>query len=145
MPGLDAGLVDIGLDDLKAFVPREALQFQKVIPVFCPCGDGATAQAVPAKVPLKVDVTASFADDVRDRPIRQGVRSGPGRGDPDGSHSRPVAPCGADAAKATVRRFHYDSHEQLRTRLNDFIATYNFGRRLKTLKGLTPYEYICRI
>ncbi|MGQ5525035.1 IS481 family transposase, partial [Chitinimonas sp. PSY-7] len=22
---------------------------------------------------------------------------------------------------------------------------YNFARRLKTLKGLTPYEYICKI
>mgnify|MGYP001277986378 CR=1 FL=1 len=43
--------------------------------------------------------------------------------------------------EATVKRFHYDSHEQLRTHLNDFIAAYNFGRRLKTLKGLTPYEY----
>ncbi len=47
--------------------------------------------------------------------------------------------------EATVKRFHYDSHEQLRSHLNDFIAAYNFGRRLKALKGLTPYEYICRI
>ncbi|NRP75617.1 hypothetical protein ILFOPFJJ_06540 [Ensifer psoraleae] len=38
---------------------------------------------------------------------------------------------------ATVRRFHYESHEQLRQHLADFA--YNFGRRLKTLKGLTPY------
>ncbi|MFM8751160.1 MAG: IS481 family transposase, partial [Rhabdaerophilum sp.] len=28
--------------------------------------------------------------------------------------------------------------------LADFIAEYNFGRRLKTLKGLTPYEFICK-
>ena len=47
--------------------------------------------------------------------------------------------------EATVKRFHYDSHEQLRIHLNDFMAAYNFGRRLKTLKGLTPYEYICRV
>ncbi|MCP1237549.1 IS481 family transposase, partial [Gluconobacter kondonii] len=39
----------------------------------------------------------------------------------------------------------YDSHEQLRTHLNDFMAAYNFGRRLKTLSGLTPYEYVCKI
>ena len=26
-----------------------------------------------------------------------------------------------------------------------FISAYNFARRLKTLKGLTPYEYICKI
>ncbi|GLQ63913.1 hypothetical protein GCM10007867_27590 [Gluconobacter cerinus] len=47
--------------------------------------------------------------------------------------------------EATVKCCHYDSHEQLRTQLNDFIAAYNFGRRLKTLKGLTPYEYIFKI
>ena len=45
---------------------------------------------------------------------------------------------------ATVKRYHYDSHEQLRRHLNDFVAAYNFGRRLKTLKGLTPYEHICK-
>jgi len=33
---------------------------------------------------------------------------------------------------------------QLRRHLDDFVKTYNFGRRLKTLKGLTPYEFICR-
>ncbi|MBF0857923.1 IS481 family transposase, partial [Gluconobacter sp. LMG 31484] len=32
-----------------------------------------------------------------------------------------------------------------RTHLNDFMAAYNFGRRLKTLSGLTPYEYVCKI
>ena len=47
--------------------------------------------------------------------------------------------------EATVQRYHYDSHQQLRQHLDDFVAAYNFGRRLKTLKGLTPYEYICRI
>ncbi len=29
--------------------------------------------------------------------------------------------------------------------LADFMAAYNFARRLKTLSGLTPYEYICKI
>jgi transposase InsO family protein len=46
--------------------------------------------------------------------------------------------------EATVKRFHYDSHEQLRQHIADFIAAYNFGRRLKTLKGLTPYEFIAK-
>ncbi len=45
---------------------------------------------------------------------------------------------------ATVRRFHYDSHDQLRQHLADFVAAYNFARRLKTLRGLTPYEAICK-
>jgi transposase InsO family protein len=47
--------------------------------------------------------------------------------------------------EATVKRFHYDDHAQFEAHLTDFIAAYNFGRRLKTLKGLTPYEYICKI
>lgn len=46
--------------------------------------------------------------------------------------------------EATVKRYHYDSHQQLRRHLDDFVAAYNFGRRLKTLKGLTPYEFICK-
>ena len=46
--------------------------------------------------------------------------------------------------EATVKRFHYDDHDQLRNHLADFIAAYNFARRLKTLKGLTPYEFICK-
>ena len=28
--------------------------------------------------------------------------------------------------------------------LANFIDAYNFGHRLKTLKGLTPYEFICK-
>ena len=45
--------------------------------------------------------------------------------------------------EATVKRFHYDSHDQLRCHLQVLVSAYNFGRRLKTLKGLTPYEAIC--
>ncbi|GAA0278913.1 IS481 family transposase ISGdi9 [Methylorubrum aminovorans] len=45
---------------------------------------------------------------------------------------------------ATVKRYHYDSHEKLRAHLGDFVSAYNFGRRLKTLRGLTPYEAICK-
>ena len=45
---------------------------------------------------------------------------------------------------ATVRRYHYDSHEQLRRHLDHFVSAYNFGRRLKRLRGLTPYEFICK-
>ena len=46
--------------------------------------------------------------------------------------------------EATVKRFHDDTHDQLRRHLADFVNAYNFGRRLKTLKGLTPYEAICK-
>src|SRR5271156_1837115 len=46
---------------------------------------------------------------------------------------------------ATVKRFYYETHDQLRSHLGDFVAAYNFAKRLKTLKGLTPYEYICKL
>ena len=39
---------------------------------------------------------------------------------------------------ATVKRFYYETHDQLRRHLDQFVAAYNFARRLKTLKGLTP-------
>ena len=51
----------------------------------------------------------------------------------------------ASLATLTVKRFHYESHDQLRTHLADFMAAYNFARRLKTLSGLTPYEYMAKI
>lgn len=46
--------------------------------------------------------------------------------------------------EATVTRYHYDTHSQIETHITDFI-TYNLARRLKTLQGLTPFEYICKI
>lgn len=46
---------------------------------------------------------------------------------------------------ATVKRFHYDHHDQLRIHPANFMAAYNFVRRLKTLDRLTPYEYICKM
>ncbi len=39
---------------------------------------------------------------------------------------------------ATVKRYHYDNHDQLRCHLSDFPDAYNYARRLKTLSGLTP-------
>ena len=44
---------------------------------------------------------------------------------------------------ATVKRYFYETHDELRTHLDDFVSAYNFARRLKILKGLTPYEFIC--
>jgi transposase InsO family protein len=42
---------------------------------------------------------------------------------------------------ATVKRYHYDDHDQLRRHLSDVVDAYNFGRRLKTLKGQGPHRY----
>jgi len=47
--------------------------------------------------------------------------------------------------EATVKWYHYDDHEQLRSHLADFINAYNYGRRLKALKGLMPFEYVRKI
>lgn len=44
--------------------------------------------------------------------------------------------------EATVKRYHYENHTQLREHLANFLNAYNFAKRLKTLQGLTPYEYI---
>ena len=46
---------------------------------------------------------------------------------------------------ATVKRYHNENHDRLRTHLSDFLDAYNYARRLKTLSGFTPYEYICKI
>jgi integrase-like protein len=45
---------------------------------------------------------------------------------------------------ATVRRYYYDSHDRLRRHLDNFANAYNFGRRLKCLRGLTPQGFICK-
>ena len=34
----------------------------------------------------------------------------------------------------TVRRYHYQTHDQLRAHLQTFLDAYNFARRLKTLR-----------
>jgi hypothetical protein len=46
--------------------------------------------------------------------------------------------------EATVRRHRHDSHGQLREHLATFLAAYNFAKRLKTPRGLTPHEHICK-
>jgi transposase InsO family protein len=46
--------------------------------------------------------------------------------------------------EATVRRYHYETHRQLREHLAAFLDAYNFAKRLKTLGGLTPYERVCK-
>jgi hypothetical protein len=46
--------------------------------------------------------------------------------------------------EATVKRYYYDNHQQLKEHLYNFLNAYNFAKRLKTLQGLTPYEYIIK-
>jgi hypothetical protein len=42
--------------------------------------------------------------------------------------------------EATVKQYHYGSHDQLKQHLHAFVMAYNFAERLKMLKGLTPYD-----
>ena len=46
--------------------------------------------------------------------------------------------------EATVNRYYYQTREELQTHLDVFIAAYNFAKRLKTIHGLTPYEFIVK-
>lgn len=46
--------------------------------------------------------------------------------------------------EATVKHFYYETHDQLRDHFANFVAAYNFAKRLKTLQGLTPHEFICK-
>ena len=45
--------------------------------------------------------------------------------------------------EATVKRYCYETRQQLEEHLHTFLMAHNFAKRLKTLKGLTPYEFIC--
>lgn len=49
-----------------------------------------------------------------------------------------------DDGSSTALMIREGTHDQLRQHLADFVAAYNFARRLKTLRGLTPYEAICK-
>ena len=45
---------------------------------------------------------------------------------------------------ATVYRYYYATHQEFKDHLQLYLMAYNVARRLKTLKGLTPFEYICQ-
>jgi transposase InsO family protein len=47
--------------------------------------------------------------------------------------------------EATVNRYHYETNEQLKAHLSAFLMAYNFAKHLKTLRGLTPHEYVCKV
>jgi hypothetical protein len=46
--------------------------------------------------------------------------------------------------EATVKKYYYQTHQHLKQHLYDFVSAYNFAKRLKTLKGLTPHESIVK-
>lgn len=44
--------------------------------------------------------------------------------------------------EATVKAFHYDSINELRRHVREWLIAYNFAKQLKALKFRTPYEAI---
>jgi hypothetical protein len=46
--------------------------------------------------------------------------------------------------EAMVKRDDDETHEHLKAHLHAFLMADNFAKRLKTLKGQTPYEYMCK-
>ena len=45
--------------------------------------------------------------------------------------------------EATVQRCHYQTTDELNQHLQAFLLAYNHAKRLKTLRGLTPHEFVC--
>jgi hypothetical protein len=56
---------------------------------------------------------------------------------------RPADGTQSNSADRPERNYHYKSHKHLQEHFFAFLDTYNFDRRLKTLGGLTPYEFVC--
>jgi hypothetical protein len=57
------------------------------------------------------------------------------------SHGR-VERLGRTLNEATVNKFYNQTHQHLKEHFYAFLMAYNFAKRLKTFRGLTPYEYI---
>ena len=47
--------------------------------------------------------------------------------------------------EATVSRYLYEILGQLKRHLANYLLAYNFAKRLKMLRGLTPLQYVCKI
>lgn len=45
--------------------------------------------------------------------------------------------------EATIKRFHYETTDELNAHLQTFLAAYTYAKRLKRLHGLTPHEFVC--
>ena len=55
----------------------------------------------------------------------------------------PVERLNRPRKEATVQRSHYQTAAELNEHLQPFLLAYNPAKRLKTLRGLTPHEFIC--
>jgi len=55
----------------------------------------------------------------------------------------PVERLNRTIKEATVQRFHYQTTDERKEHLQAFLLAYNHAKRLKTLRGLTPHEFVC--
>ena len=46
--------------------------------------------------------------------------------------------------EATVKKYYYNTHEELKEHLYSFVDVYNCVKRLNALKALTVYDYIVK-
>ncbi|MDR1609421.1 MAG: hypothetical protein LBR78_01020 [Holosporales bacterium] len=46
--------------------------------------------------------------------------------------------------KLPLIKYYYKNHKELDKHIRCFMEAYNYGKRLKTLKELTPYEYVLK-
>jgi len=60
------------------------------------------------------------------------------------STNRQVERMNPTLRQATLKRYHYATHDELREHLKNFVNADNYAKRLKTLKGLTPSEHIVK-
>ena len=47
--------------------------------------------------------------------------------------------------KATAKRYHFGTHAQLKEYVLAFPIGYNFAKRLKIIRRVKSYEYVCKI
>jgi hypothetical protein len=47
--------------------------------------------------------------------------------------------------RPAIDQYQFQTYEEIREYLRAFLATFNFTQRLKTLKGLTPYQFSCKL
>jgi transposase InsO family protein len=45
--------------------------------------------------------------------------------------------------EATVQRFHEQTRDERNEHLEAFLRAYHHAKRLKSLRGLTPHEFVC--
>ena len=45
--------------------------------------------------------------------------------------------------EATIQYYHYQTTDELNEHLQAFLLANNHAKRLKTLRGLTPHEFVC--